>query len=143
MPSSTAARVAWVASSTRSFFSFTSTSVAPPTRITATPPASFARRSCSFSRSETGIKGRAISVELSGEGLQPAPQGSVRPAVDPLLLLIGEGSDQEIATEPLRRTGAMQLPPGKSQFMRRPIHQFDDLAVHLSHVRTPPLVTPG
>src|SRR6516164_2735390 len=38
-------RAAWVASSTRSFFSFTSTSVAPPTRITATPPASFARRS--------------------------------------------------------------------------------------------------
>ena len=51
MPSSTAARVALRASSTRSFFSFTSTSVAPPTRITATPPASLARRSCSFSLS--------------------------------------------------------------------------------------------
>ena len=51
MPSSTAARVALSASSTRSFFSFTSTSVAPPTRITATPPASLARRSCSFSLS--------------------------------------------------------------------------------------------
>ena len=51
MPSSTAARVALSASSTRSFFSFTSTSVAPPTLITATPPASFASRSCSFSRS--------------------------------------------------------------------------------------------
>jgi hypothetical protein len=31
--------------------SFTSTSVEPPTLITATPPASLARRSCSFSRS--------------------------------------------------------------------------------------------
>jgi hypothetical protein len=51
MPSSTAARVAFRASSTRSLRSFTSTSVAPPTRMTATPPASFARRSCSFSRS--------------------------------------------------------------------------------------------
>src|SRR6266699_478710 len=40
MPSSTAARVACIASSTRSLRSFTSTSVAPPTRITATPPAS-------------------------------------------------------------------------------------------------------
>src|SRR4029450_11792864 len=39
MPSSTAARVACMASSTRSFFSLTSTSVEPPTRITATPPA--------------------------------------------------------------------------------------------------------
>ena len=42
MPSSTAARVACIASTT---------SVAPPTRITATPPASLASRSCSFSRS--------------------------------------------------------------------------------------------
>ncbi|CSA31049.1 Uncharacterised protein [Vibrio cholerae] len=50
-PSSTAARVACSASSTRSFFSFISTSVAAPTLITATPPASFATRSCSFSLS--------------------------------------------------------------------------------------------
>ena len=51
MPSSTAARVACIASSTRSLRSLTSISVAPPTRITATPPASLASRSCSFSRS--------------------------------------------------------------------------------------------
>src|SRR6202046_5266251 len=54
-PSSTAARVACIASSTRSLRSFTSTSVAPPTRITATPPASLASRSCSFSRSESEV----------------------------------------------------------------------------------------
>src|SRR5262245_11721841 len=51
MPSSTAARVAFSASSTRFFFSLTSISVTPPTLITATPPASLARRSWSFSRS--------------------------------------------------------------------------------------------
>ncbi len=51
MPSSTAARVALSASSTRAFFSFISVSVAAPTLITATPPTSFARRSWSFSRS--------------------------------------------------------------------------------------------
>ena len=51
IPSSTAALVACMASSTRSFFSLTSTSVEPPTRITATPPASLASRSCSFSLS--------------------------------------------------------------------------------------------
>ena len=50
-PSSTAARVECSASSTRAFFSFISTSVAAPTRITATPPASLATRSCSFSLS--------------------------------------------------------------------------------------------
>jgi hypothetical protein len=48
---STAARVACIASSTRAFFSFISVSVAAPTLITATPPTSFANRSCNFSRS--------------------------------------------------------------------------------------------
>jgi len=42
IPSSTAALVALRASSIRSFASFISVSVAAPTRITATPPASFA-----------------------------------------------------------------------------------------------------
>ena len=41
-PSSTAALVAFKASSTLSFLSLTSTSVAPPTLITATPPANLA-----------------------------------------------------------------------------------------------------
>ena len=50
-PSSTAARVAFRASSMRSFFSFISVSVAAPTLMTATPPASLASRSCSFSLS--------------------------------------------------------------------------------------------
>ena len=51
IPSSTAAFVACIASSTRAFFSFISVSVAAPTLMTATPPTSFASRSCSFSRS--------------------------------------------------------------------------------------------
>ncbi len=51
MPSSTAARVACSASSTRAFFSFISVSVAAPTLMTATPPESLASRSCSFSLS--------------------------------------------------------------------------------------------
>ncbi len=52
-PSSMAARVADTASSMRCFFSLSSTSVAAPTLITATPPASLARRSWSFSRSQS------------------------------------------------------------------------------------------
>ena len=55
MPSSTAALAADSASSIRSFASFISVSVAAPTRITATPPASFARRSCSFSLSNSEV----------------------------------------------------------------------------------------
>src|SRR6267142_84203 len=53
MPSSTPARAAESASSTRCFFSLSSTSVAAPTLMTATPPASFARRSWSFSLSKS------------------------------------------------------------------------------------------
>ena len=52
-PSSMAARVADSASSMRCFFSLSSTSVAAPTLTTATPPASLARRSWSFSRSQS------------------------------------------------------------------------------------------
>ena len=51
IPSSTAARVADTASSTRPLRSFISSSVGAPTRITATPPVRRASRSCSFSRS--------------------------------------------------------------------------------------------
>ena len=53
IPSSTAALVAARASSRRSFASFISVSVAAPTRITATPPASFASLSCNFSLSNS------------------------------------------------------------------------------------------
>jgi hypothetical protein len=53
MPSSMAARVAEMASSMRCFFSLSSTSVCAPTLMTQTPPASLARRSWSFSRSQS------------------------------------------------------------------------------------------
>jgi hypothetical protein len=49
MPSSTAANVAFLASSMRSLRSSSSASVAAPTLMTATPPASLAMRSLSFS----------------------------------------------------------------------------------------------
>ncbi len=81
MPSSTAARVAFRASSTRSFFSFTSTSVEPPTRTTATPPASLARRSCSFSLSYSevvsSIWARICFTRASIAGFSPRPSTMV------------------------------------------------------------------
>mmetsp|Transcript_13991 Transcript_13991/g.55171 ORF Transcript_13991/g.55171 Transcript_13991/m.55171 type:complete len:424 (+) Transcript_13991:254-1525(+) len=55
MPSSRAALVAFSASTRRSFFSETSTSLAPPTRTTATPPVSLPRRSWSFSLSYSDV----------------------------------------------------------------------------------------
>ena len=77
MPSSTAALVAFRASSMRSFLSFISTSVAAPTLMTATPPASLARRSCSFSRSKSevaeAIWERIWATRSAMACLSPAP----------------------------------------------------------------------
>ena len=55
IPSSTAALVAAKASSRRSFASFISVSVAAPTRITPTPPESFASLSSNFSLSNSDV----------------------------------------------------------------------------------------
>ena len=77
MPSSRAARVACSASSTRCFFSFISVSVAAPTLTTATPPANFARRSWSFSRSKSesvfSISERIWPIRPSICALSPEP----------------------------------------------------------------------
>ena len=53
IPSSTAARVEFNASSIRNLRSFNSVSLAAPTLITATPPANLAKRSCNFSLSNS------------------------------------------------------------------------------------------
>jgi hypothetical protein len=38
-----------------------------------------------------------------------------------LLQPMSKGSDQQIATETLRRSGAMQFAPSHSQILRRPV----------------------
>mmetsp|Transcript_20605 Transcript_20605/g.47072 ORF Transcript_20605/g.47072 Transcript_20605/m.47072 type:complete len:224 (-) Transcript_20605:841-1512(-) len=77
MPSSRAALVAFSASLRRSLTSLTSTSLAPPTLMTATPPLSFARRSfiLSFSYSETdnSMASRMLSHRASICAFSPAP----------------------------------------------------------------------
>ena len=86
MPSSRAARVACSASSTRCFFSFISVSVAAPTLTTATPPASLARRSWSFSRSKSesvvSISERIWLIRPSICSFSPAPSMIVVVSLD-------------------------------------------------------------
>ena len=69
--------VALRASVTRSFFSWTSTSLAPPTLITAMPPLSFASRSCSFSLQQPGTCQESLAlcstVFLAACGLSACP----------------------------------------------------------------------
>ena len=58
------------------------------------------------------------------------------PASSTLLQLMGEGADQQIAAEPLRRAGAIQFAPCKPQFLRRAIEQIDKMTVDLGDVLT-------
>src|SRR5262249_16181784 len=73
---------------------------------------------------------RTLRLGSAGDAAAPAC-----PAVSSLLQLIGKGSDQQIPTEALARSGAMQLAPGKPQFARRPIDQFGNCAFDPSHAR--------
>ena len=64
------------------------------------------------------IEARAAFFALSGQRLEPAPQRPAGSAKALLLQLVGDGSDEQIATEPLGRCDTMQLAPGKAQFFR-------------------------
>ena len=87
MPSSIAARVAEMASSRRCFFSLSSTSVAAPTLMTQTPPASLASRSCSFSRSQSESVFSISAPDLRGRGPRPR---TITGAVDDRGVVLGD-----------------------------------------------------
>jgi hypothetical protein len=82
---------------------------------------------------DSGIEGRAAIFALSGQSLQAALQCPAGSAVTLLLELMGEGSDQQIATEPLGRFDTMQSAPHNAQIVRRSMQQFGNLAVDLGH----------
>src|SRR5690242_4215567 len=84
---------------------------------------------------DTGIE-RPAFVKFSGQGLQAPPQCPACPAGSTLLQMMDEASDQQVATEPLRRAGAMQLAPDKPQFGCRPIEQLANLTLELGGIRT-------
>src|SRR5208337_1977891 len=94
IPSSTAARVACMASSTRAFVSFISVSVAAPTLITATPPTSFANRSCNISRLAFALDNcRVVFVDGDFLGLSEIGQGHVL-QLDPQIFRDGLAAGQ-------------------------------------------------
>src|ERR1700743_3638333 len=72
MPSSTAALVAFSASSTRSLRSFTSISVAPPTRITATPPPQLGETFLQLFLVVIGVGFLDLLLDLANAGLDVA-----------------------------------------------------------------------
>jgi len=83
------------------------------------------------------IGGRAAPFALFGQSLQAALQSPAGSAIALLLELMNEGSDQQIATEPLGWFDTMQSAPGKAQIVRRPMQQFGNLAVDLGHNSNP------
>ena len=91
MPSATAARVACRASSTRPLVCFISASVAPPTRMMATPPVSFASRSLNFSLSYSlsvcSICARIWPMRFSMSAFLPAPLMMVQLSFSTLTVL--------------------------------------------------------
>src|SRR5262249_6714442 len=90
----------------------------------------------------TGIEGRAASLELCGQGLQAAPQRPARPTMGSLLPLMGEGPDQQNATEAPRRSGAMQLAPGKPQLLCRSIEHPGNFGFDFARARLSCVVVP-
>src|SRR5215469_7054280 len=68
-------------------------------------------------RYDTGIEGNAGFPRACGQVLQAAPQRPARPTMGALLQLIGEGSDQQIATEPRRWVGAIRPAPSQPQIV--------------------------
>src|SRR6202047_2369574 len=73
-----------------------------------------------------GVERTSAFLELCRQNLQAALQGAGRAGVSALLQLIGEASDDQIATEPQGRSGMMQCLPGTPQFLCRPIDQPRD-----------------
>jgi len=61
---------------------------------------------------DAGIDRASTSLRRSGKGLQSATQREVGATMGALLQIIGKASDEQIATDPERRFGAMQLAPG-------------------------------
>src|SRR4029077_14954919 len=75
-------------------------------------------------------EGTSAFLELSCQDLEAALQRPAQAAIGPLLQLIGEPPDHQIATEPLRRFSAMKLAPGDAQVMRRSINHLGNLAIY-------------
>src|ERR1700686_5095525 len=89
-----------------------------------------------------GMERTSAFLELCRQNLQAALQGAGRAGVSALLQLIGEASDDQIATEPQGRSGMMQCPPGPPQILCRLTNQSGNLAFKVGQVRASQTVVP-
>src|ERR1700719_3496779 len=76
-----------------------------------------------------GIERTSACLELCRQNPQAALQGGGRAAMGPLLQLVDDTPDDQIATEPQRRARVMQPPPSMPQPLWRPIDQPGTLTI--------------
>src|SRR6516165_8527843 len=84
---------------------------------------------------DAGADRASALLRRCGEGPQSATQREVGAAMRALLQIIGKASDEQIATDPKRRFGAMQLAPGESQLLCRSIEQAGDFGFDIGQAR--------
>ncbi len=97
-------------------------------------PAPLPHQSRASVQRSAGIESTNAFLELCRQNLQAALQGAARAAMGALLQLIGEPPDDQIATEPQRRTSVIKCPPDTPQFLCRLTGQPGDFAIKLSQV---------
>jgi hypothetical protein len=84
---------------------------------------------------DAGVDRASALLRPSGEGLKSATLPEVGAAMGALLQIIGKASDEQIATDPKRRFGAMQFAPGESQLVCRSIEQAGDFGFDIAQAR--------
>ena len=70
-------------------------------------------------RRSAGVERTSASLKLSRQSLQAALQGAARATMGALLQLIGEPPNDQIATEPQRRSSVIKCPPDTPQLLCR------------------------
>jgi hypothetical protein len=90
-----------------------------------------------------GSKERAPFANSAAKIRRRRCKARVGPPLAPLLQLVDDTPDDQIATEPQRRAGVMQCPPSMPQLLRRPIDQLGNLAIKRRAVRISRPVLPA
>src|ERR1700747_3133279 len=79
-----------------------------------------------------GVERTNAFLELVRQNPNAALQSAARTAMGAQLQLIGDPPDDQIATEPQRRSGVIKCPPDTPQFLCRLTGQPGDFAIKLS-----------
>ncbi len=97
-------------------------------------PAPLAHQGRAGLQHSAGVERTNAFLELVRQNPNAALQGAARAAMGAQLQLIGDPPDDQIATEPQRRSSVIKCPPDTPQFLCRLTGQPGDFAIKLSQV---------